>query len=122
MCPNDASRKGGRLGCGDIAGRTHSRPTDCRVVAPVTDRKPRISLLPYRGLTHAAFAKEYGDKKYGGPQIDNEDPDAHIDSAIRHLLRHREELRDSESGELHLGHAAMQVMIAIDLLGCAHDD
>jgi len=84
--------------------------------------KPAMHLISKEFLDEVALVRMYGNKKYQGEESWRlaEDMD-YLDAALRHLLETVEAVRrddhprlyDSESGLLHLGHAATNIMFVL---------
>lgn len=86
-----------------------------------TKGKLKLNLVPLKALKSIARVREYGCIKYPSPDgnsyLKHVKSDDLIEAAWRHILTHNEgELLDSESGEMHLAHAATSLMMAIEIM------
>lgn len=90
--------------------------------------KPRLDLVPPRGIEAAGRALGYGAGKHGTPApggwgtwriagTEQAQPLTHFACLLRHLMAWRRgEACDPESGLSHLDHAAAQLMILVDVV------
>lgn len=88
--------------------------------------KPDYSLLPFYALEEVTRALTYGAKKYSRDNW-RRVPNFHtryLAAAFRHITAHaRGELRDPETGLLHMAHAVVSLMyIAEDILTITRGD
>ena len=80
-------------------------------------KKPRPSLLPPVAVTEVAHVLTFGDSKHPDQKWKKMEPDDHVDAALRHVFAHMSgETSDTESGRLHLAHAATRLLFAVELL------
>ncbi len=79
-------------------------------------QKPDLSILPLSFLTEVAKAMSYGANKYGRDNYkQGMEVTRFLSAALRHIYQYLEgEDIDSESGNLHLGHAAASILMAIE--------
>ncbi len=78
--------------------------------------KPRPSLLPPLALTEVSHVLTFGDDKHPDEKWKKMDPEDHVDAALRHIFAHMSgDKTDSESGRLHLAHAAARLLFAVEL-------
>lgn len=80
--------------------------------------KPRLSLVPMKILEAIARIREYGNKKYHGP--DNwktVEVERYRDAAMRHMVAYIEDPSgvDEESGLPHLWHLACNIAFLVEL-------
>lgn len=80
--------------------------------------KPDLSLIPYEGLEEMAKVLMYGEKKYGRWNWKGKlNYSRLISAALRHLHKFNSGIDvDKESGELHLAHAACNLMFLLYFL------
>lgn len=88
------------------------------------DNKPPMELLPSNGLIEVAKAMGYGAKKYNESWPDMNWPKVknakrrYLGAALRHIMaRLSGEVRDPESGELHVAHAAFCLLALCEFDG-----
>ncbi|AGH16053.1 hypothetical protein VPKG_00016 [Vibrio phage pYD21-A] len=88
------------------------------------DNKPPMELLPSNGLIEVAKAMGYGAKKYNESWPDMNWPKVknakrrYLGAALRHIMaRLGGEVRDPESGELHVAHAAFCLLALCEFDG-----
>ena len=80
--------------------------------------KIEYSLLPWDSLESVTKILMLGSKKYGPQNWRKVDRKYYVDALFRHLASFmRGEAVDEESGELHLSHAACNILFLIALYG-----
>ena len=76
--------------------------------------KPRYSLLPWLALIELVNVREYGVKKYSEDSWRGLGTQRNVNAALRHIAAYLcGEKEDKESGEMHLAHAACDLLFAI---------
>lgn len=80
--------------------------------------KPRLELLKRSALEEMAFIREFGIAKYQNDTDWRLNPvEDYAGAALRHIYKFVDgELVDKESGYMHLAHAMVDLMLAIELV------
>lgn len=86
--------------------------------------KPMMHLIPAKAEMALARVLTFGAIKYAPEnwrKVDNQE-ERYMAAAMRHINAHRQgELRDSESGELHLSHALTCMAFLVDVLESSNE-
>jgi hypothetical protein len=96
-----------------------SKVTEVRYMAKKEMKgKPRLELLKRKALEEMAFIRTFGIDKYANDVDWRLNPiEEYLGAALRHIYKHLDgEQNDEESGRLHLGHAMVDLMLAIELV------